>query len=140
MLDRTRPIASRSFRTRNTIVRWTQRNVLLCCGLVIYSLLYSPYALSHSGGTDERGCHAGTQPYHCHNEKDDSSSSSSGGVWAGLLVVGALVLWYQAAQNEDAPKTLSDPTTKKQSKVYFSPIIKDQGYERLVGIGVKLEF
>ena len=23
-------------------------------------------AAAHSGGTDARGCHAGSQPYHCH--------------------------------------------------------------------------
>lgn len=22
--------------------------------------------LSHSGGLDRKGCHAGSQPYHCH--------------------------------------------------------------------------
>ena len=26
-------------------------------------------AFSHSGGTDAYGCHAGSQPYHCHNPK-----------------------------------------------------------------------
>lgn len=28
-------------------------------------------AISHSGGTDSNGCHAGSQPYHCHNSNND---------------------------------------------------------------------
>ena len=38
-------------------------------------------ALSHSGGTDNKGCHAGSQPYHCHNNKNDSETSISVGAW-----------------------------------------------------------
>jgi hypothetical protein len=37
--------------------------------------------LSHSGGTDSHGCHAGSQPYHCHNSKSDSESSINVGAW-----------------------------------------------------------
>ncbi len=35
----------------------------------------SSQTLAHSGGTDSNGCHAGSQPYHCHN---GGSSNSSG--------------------------------------------------------------
>lgn len=24
------------------------------------------FSYAHSGGTDSKGCHAGTKPYHCH--------------------------------------------------------------------------
>lgn len=32
---------------------------------------------SHSGGTDSNGCHAGSQPYHCHNGGNSSTSEHS---------------------------------------------------------------
>lgn len=34
-------------------------------------------ALSHSGGTDSNGCHAGSQPYHCHSENSSNGSESN---------------------------------------------------------------
>lgn len=33
-------------------------------------------ALAHSGGTDANGCHAGTQPYHCHGGSSSGSGST----------------------------------------------------------------
>lgn len=48
--------------------------------IILSLLIFFPAAtLSHSGGTDSNGCHAGTQPYHCHNSKSDSSVSI--GAW-----------------------------------------------------------
>ncbi|MGR6859305.1 hypothetical protein ACU5EH_02580 [Aliivibrio salmonicida] len=43
-------------------------------GLLI--LLTSMSALGHSGGTDANGCHAGSEPYHCHNSKNNEAGSS----------------------------------------------------------------
>ncbi|WP_366914659.1 YHYH domain-containing protein [Roseovarius sp.] len=34
-------------------------------------------SLAHSGGLDANGCHAGSQPYHCHRSASQSSNSSS---------------------------------------------------------------
>jgi hypothetical protein len=34
-------------------------------GLFALSLIAGP-AAAHSGGTNAQGCHAGSQPYHCH--------------------------------------------------------------------------
>ncbi len=34
---------------------------------------------AHSGGTDQWGCHAGSQPYHCHNPKNDYSNDYGDG-------------------------------------------------------------
>ena len=45
---------------------------------VVLSMLllwHASFSYAHSGRTDRYGCHAGSQPYHCHN----SGSSSSGG-------------------------------------------------------------
>ncbi|MFC0158883.1 YHYH domain-containing protein [Mameliella alba] len=38
----------------------------LSLSFCLFALGASP-ALAHSGGTDANGCHAGSQPYHCHN-------------------------------------------------------------------------
>ena len=32
--------------------------------------------LAHSGRTDSDGCHAGSKPYHCHNEKTSTMKTS----------------------------------------------------------------
>ena len=37
--------------------------------LVSVSLFIASNAISHSGGTDAFGCHAGSRPYHCHTPK-----------------------------------------------------------------------
>jgi hypothetical protein len=47
----------------------------------IFSII-SINSFAHSGGTDSNGCHAGSQPYHCHNGGDgDSTSSLELGAW-----------------------------------------------------------
>lgn len=46
---------------------------------IVFLLLcffYIPNTYAHSGGTDKNGCHAGSQPYHCHN--GGSSSENAG--------------------------------------------------------------
>jgi hypothetical protein len=39
-------------------------------------LLGFQHALAHSGGTDANGCHAGSQPYHCHGSSKVQPSKS----------------------------------------------------------------
>jgi hypothetical protein len=34
---------------------------------VFVTLAFPTVVQGHSGGTDQYGCHAGSQPYHCHN-------------------------------------------------------------------------
>ena len=38
-------------------------------------IFISVNGFGHSGGTDKNGCHAGSQSYHCHNEKKAQSRS-----------------------------------------------------------------
>ena len=38
-------------------------------------IFISVNGFGHSGSTDKNGCHAGSQPYHCHNEKKAQSRS-----------------------------------------------------------------
>ena len=40
--------------------------VLTCLATCCFTTI----ANAHSGGSDAYGCHAGTQPYHCHNDSD----------------------------------------------------------------------
>lgn len=45
--------------------------ILVASIMLLVSLISLEPAFSHSGGTDDFGCHAGSQPYHCHDEDDD---------------------------------------------------------------------
>lgn len=62
-------------------------------------LFFTFPAFAHPGGTDSSGCHAGSQPYHCHNS-GSSSGSYSGGTsesdtessLTGIIVITSLTL------------------------------------------------
>lgn len=47
--------------------------------LVIIALILPSLAMSHSGGLNASGCHAGSKPYHCHRSASEMTKSSSGG-------------------------------------------------------------
>jgi hypothetical protein len=49
----------------------------LFSSLFIFIILFSTNLLSHSGGTDRNGCHAGSEPYHCHNSGSNRNSSQN---------------------------------------------------------------
>ena len=40
--------------------------MLFALTFMIASLTATHQANAHSGGTNSAGCHAGSQPYHCH--------------------------------------------------------------------------
>ena len=52
-----------------------------------FVILLAPLADSHSGGLNKQGCHAGSQPYHCHRKTSSSSSKSpkSGSILSGTV-------------------------------------------------------
>jgi len=56
------------------------RASLLVAGilLVVLHLTTSP-SLAHSGGTDANGCHAGSQPYHCHGSRSTPARPAPSG-------------------------------------------------------------
>ena len=39
--------------------------------------LITTHAAAHSGGLNKQGCHAGSQPYHCHRAREAAPSVSS---------------------------------------------------------------
>ena len=45
------------------------RRKRVIAGLATLSIMLAGQSLAHSGGLDSRGCHAGTQPYHCHRDR-----------------------------------------------------------------------
>jgi len=45
--------------------------------LLVILLLASGWAAAHPGRTNSEGCHAGSQPYHCHNGGGQSQSTDS---------------------------------------------------------------
>ena len=57
------------------------------------AILLAASAGAHSGGTDAYGCHAGTQPYHSHNN-GTGGGENAGAVLAIMAV--AAGAWYVA--------------------------------------------
>ena len=45
---------------------------------VLLFILLTTHATAHSGGLNKKGCHAGSQPYHCHRAQEAAPSVSSG--------------------------------------------------------------
>ncbi len=44
---------------------------------VLFFILLTTYAAAHSGGLNKKGCHAGSQPYHCHRTQEAAPSVAS---------------------------------------------------------------
>ena len=69
--------------------------ILIASVMFLFLLVSVEPAFSHSGGTDSSGCHAGSQPYHCHNEDDDDNGcaiagpeETNGSIILNLLLIG----------------------------------------------------
>ena len=46
--------------------------------LIALSTAFAAQVAAHSGGLNKQGCHAGSQPYHCHRAQEAAPSASSG--------------------------------------------------------------
>lgn len=53
----------------------------------LFAIMLAPLVSSHSGGLNKQGCHAGSQPYHCHRKDSSSFSQSpkSGSILSGTI-------------------------------------------------------
>ena len=53
----------------------------------LFAIMLAPLVGSHSGGLNKQGCHAGSQPYHCHRKTSSSSlkSPKSGSILSGTV-------------------------------------------------------
>ena len=45
--------------------------------LIALSTAFAAQVAAHSGGLNQQGCHAGSQPYHCHRAQEAAPSASS---------------------------------------------------------------
>ena len=67
--------------------------ILIASVMFLFLLVSVESAFSHSGGTDSSGCHAGSQPYHCHDEDDNGCAiagpeDTNGSILLNLLLIG----------------------------------------------------
>lgn len=112
---------------------------------IALSLIFAPVpALAHSGGTDSAGCHAGTQPYHCHNDKEeDELDSDTLLLITGVAVLGVTVL-YLATKNGDSYANPFYPEPPERNSL--TPTItyvgedEDEATEGHLAIGFKYSF
>ena len=65
--------------------------IALSLFLVISTIAQS---FAHSGGTDSNGCHAGSQPYHCHNSKSGFGEYEDALTIVSVIVVGLVVIYF----------------------------------------------
>ena len=67
--------------------------ILIASVMFLFLLVSVEPAFSHSGGTDPSGCHAGSQPYHCHDEDDNGCAiagpeDTNGSIILNLFLIG----------------------------------------------------
>lgn len=73
-------IDSPQTRAINSVVHQTQRFFLsLCVGLLPSAVF------AHSGGLNSKGCHSGSQPYHCHQSDDQNKPSAVNKIIRGTV-------------------------------------------------------
>ncbi len=53
-----------------------KRRDLALIGMVLVCWSFPTGAVAHTGGVNAQGCHAGSQPYHCHRAQGDSRTSA----------------------------------------------------------------
>ena len=73
---------------------------------IAMSILYVPIGRAHSGGLDANGCHAGSQPYHCHRAPSEMEGNRL-----------RCDLGSRSAEcNTPSPATSSDPSSSNSSR------------------------
>ena len=81
---------------------------LIASAIFLLMLVSVEPAFSHSGGTDDSGCHAGSKPYHCHDEDDyfgcaiAGPEHPDGSILLNLLFIG-LNVFPDERQNPSFP-------------------------------------
>lgn len=76
-------------------------------GLAALSIMLAGQGYAHSGGLDSRGCHGGSQPYHCHSDRPSFNWKFLG----GLLLLG-LILSASEDSSQGNKSTKSIPATR----------------------------
>lgn len=105
--------------------------------MLTLSMLAPTVASEHSGGTDSNGCHAGTQPYHCHSSKSDDIN------WEAMAA-GVLLLWglnWLTKDNTDSKQYLTEDNDGTARRFYFLPHTDfDQNLNPSVGAKIGIDF
>ena len=105
--------------------------------IVALSMLAPSIGSAHSGGTDSNGCHAGTQPYHCHSSKSTELN------WEAMAA-GILLLWglnYLMKDEPDNKRYLTDDSDGATSRFYFLPHTDvDENLNPSIGAKIGIDF
>ena len=105
--------------------------------IVATSMLMPTVVSAHSGGTDSNGCHAGSQPYHCHSSKSDDLN------WEAMAI-GVLLLWGLTYFTKDKPDKnyfLNKETDDASGRFYFLPHADvDEGLNPSIGLKLGVDF
>lgn len=111
-----------------------KRTIIL---LITLSLITPNFTSAHSGGTDGNGCHAGTQPYHCHTSKSDNIN------WEAMAV-GIFVLWglnYLTRSLTDEKQYLNESSDDVSRRFYFLPSTDiDEDLNPSIGLKLGIDF
>lgn len=100
-------------------------------------LLNAPSVFAHSGGTDESGCHAGTQPYHCHNDSNASSFDGGEVVVAAVVLAVVAACWIKQKQKRDDRDTLD---SDQEPTGLYRPTLTLEPKTETVLVGVEYHF
>lgn len=111
--------------------------------VVFVLLIVAPLTcIAHSGGTDEHGCHAGTEPYHCHNEGSDGayngSVDSDAVVGAVAVVAVGWAIWYYYIKERGPSYAVGDLSEPGDSAL--SPTLYLDPNDSYGGVRLGLEY
>jgi hypothetical protein len=87
--------------------------------LLYVAILWTVEATAHSGGTDANGCHAGSQPYHCHGGSDEGEINTDAlliGLGVVVVISGLVALiWWGASINSSTTQMTQPPEEGKDA-------------------------
>lgn len=84
-------------------LKMSKMRILIASVMLLFLPVSLEPAFSHSGGTDDFGCHAGSQPYHCHDEDDDDFGCAIAGFeeTRGSIVLNLFFIGLNIFERED---------------------------------------
>lgn len=94
---------------------------------------------AHSGGTDANGCHAGSQPYHCHNSRSSSSENSDDLVEVAAVVVIVWAVWYCCLRKDRSNYAFDLPTSNRSPLAPVSSVTRREE-EDVIAAGFRYDF
>ena len=115
-------------------MKQTKQIIALC---VATTMLMPSVGSAHSGGTDSNGCHAGSQPYHCHDSKSDELNVEAMAI--GVLLL--LAIRYFSSGSKDSEQSFVEDVNNESRKSYLLPKTEvDENLNPSVGLEWGLKF